>query len=154
MEREHSLRAKLFVNGTILALSLVFAAPAVVQAAVDPAADGDVIVFSRGDLDGNGIVEQTDLVLGIEFHFGVRSLHIIEALDIKDDGVIDIADLQVISRIVYGITPYDFPKERVAFKRGDLDDDGRYTHRDAALLDDYLAGTGAVPAPLDSADVN
>ena len=50
--------------------------------------------FRRGDADGSGVVDITDPILTLQFHFvgGLLPFDCVDAADVDDSGVVDISD--------------------------------------------------------------
>jgi hypothetical protein len=140
------------VIALVCAFSLAGATPA---DAVTSASKGEVIAFTRADLNDDGAVNFEDLILGMEYLKGRGKLAVIEAFDVINDGEINHGDLLGLEHIASAPKGSGFLPERMVIVRGDLDGDGKINSNDARLLEAYLEQWGRIwDTALDAADLD
>ena len=138
--RRHGLRAMVALSITILTASTALGE--VEQAQI-----------CRGDLDHDCVITEADLILFTEHYYGVTGARSLEAMDVDDNGRIDLDDYQRMHVAVYFSKQEKQRSERISYMRGDLNNDGRITLTDAVSLLAILGGA-ACRVPMDAADVN
>lgn len=132
-----------FVVST-LALAALAMSPTVARA--------DSVVFVRGDADGDARFTPNDLIVLTEWLTSTKSVRCIEALDVDDNGFVDLADVIRLFQLVHThMAPP--PVLTLNFLRGDLDDNGTVDAQDLRQLGRILQGARG-PAVLDAADVD
>jgi Ca2+-binding EF-hand superfamily protein len=144
------------LGGAIIALVCLFSLAAATPAVAATAdSGGEVLSFTRADLNNDGAVDFEDLILAIEYLGGRGTLPVIEALDVINDGKITEGDLFGLEHIASAPRGSGFLPERMKIVRGDLNDDGSIDVRDARLLEAYLEHDGRIRGTaLDAADLD
>jgi len=142
---------------TLIALVALLGLAATTDLAAQSIGDATSAKVSRGDADGSGTLDATDVktMLGILFGGQKQSVSSRD-LDVNRDGRFDIADVEALGRIIDGTSegkkPAETRTERVVL--GDANDDGKVDIADLSVLGQYLA-TGKHPqAPSEASDVN
>ena len=112
--------------------------------------------FIRGDVDGDGSVDPTDLdALTLYVSSGgTISVLVLEALDVFDDGKIDDADIAALEEQLATGTAGHFG-EVLDFMRGDLQRDGKVDRVDYRHLRAIVYKEAPVShTQIDAADIN
>ena len=96
--------------------------------------------YMKGDLNGDGLINEADKVLLSNYVVGSITLNdenAVKAADVNWDNTIDIVDVICINKYVAG--------DEYAIKTGDFDHDNVVSSDDADILARFLLGVGNLP---------
>jgi hypothetical protein len=155
LDQSSNQRRSPLVAAIIAVVCLFSLASVTTAAAATDSSDGEVLTFTRADLNGDGAVNFEDLILGMQYFKGHGQLAVIEALDVINDGQINESDLYGLEHIASAPRGSGFLPERMQIHRGDLNDDGQIDATDARILEAYLESNGRIrDTALDAADLD